>query len=123
MTPPIISIAGKSNSGKTTFAVKLISELTRRGYRIGSVKHTHHDIDMDRKGKDSWRHKQAGAEATLLITDQQIAMIKDREEVLDWIARLPNSYRGMAERLHGLILDSVPELSPRLWYGMPGYAK
>jgi molybdopterin-guanine dinucleotide biosynthesis adapter protein len=77
MIPPIISIAGKSNAGKTTFAVKLITELTQRGYRIGSVKHTHHDIDLDQKGKDSWRHKQAGAKTTLLVTDQHIAMVKD----------------------------------------------
>lgn len=77
MIPPIISIAGKSNAGKTTFVVKLITELTRKGYRIGSVKHTHHDIDLDRKGKDSWRHKQAGAKTTLVVTDQQIAMVKD----------------------------------------------
>lgn len=99
MTPPIISIAGKSNSGKTTFAVKLISELTRRGYRIGSVKHTHHDIDMDRKGKDSWRHKQAGAEATLLITDQQIAMIKDdqRTDIEKMYAYLPDMDLILAE--------------------------
>lgn len=75
--PTIVSIAGQSNSGKTTFLVRLIAELTRRGYRIGSVKHTHHDIDLDQNGKDSWRHKQAGARATLLVTDQQIAMVKD----------------------------------------------
>lgn len=77
MMPTIISIAGQSNAGKTTFLVRLIAELTRRGYRIGSVKHTHHDIDLDQNGKDSWRHKQAGARATLLVTDQQIAMVKD----------------------------------------------
>ncbi len=77
MIPPIVSIAGKSNAGKTTFAVKLITELTQRGYRVGSVKHTHHDIDLDRRGKDSWRHKQAGAKTTLLVTDQQVAMVKD----------------------------------------------
>ena len=77
MIPPIVSIAGKSNTGKTTFAVKLITELSRRGYRIGSAKHTHHDIDLDRRGKDSWRHKQAGANTTLVVTDRQIAMVKD----------------------------------------------
>ncbi len=77
MIPPIISIAGKSNAGKTTFVVKLITELTQRGYRVGSVKHTHHHIDLDQKGKDSWRHKQAGAKTTLLVTNQHIAMVKD----------------------------------------------
>ena len=99
MKPPIISIAGKSNAGKTTFAVKLIAELTRRGCRVGSVKHTHHDIDLDRKGKDSWRHKQAGAEATLVITDQQIALVKDdqRPDMEKMHAYLPDMDLILAE--------------------------
>ena len=77
MRPSIVSIAGKSNAGKTTFVEKLIFELTRRGYRIGSVKHTHDGFELDNKGKDSWRHKKAGAAATLVVTDQRIAMVKD----------------------------------------------
>jgi molybdopterin-guanine dinucleotide biosynthesis adapter protein len=77
MPPSIISIAGKSNAGKTTFVEKLIFELTRRGYRIGSVKHTHDGFELDNKGKDSWRHKNAGAAATLVVTDQRIAMVRD----------------------------------------------
>lgn len=99
MTPPIISISGKSNAGKTTFLVKLIAELTQKGYRIGSAKHTHHDIDLDRKGKDSWRHKQAGAQATLVITDQQIAMVKDdnRTDIEKMHAYLQNMDLILAE--------------------------
>lgn len=99
MIPPIITIAGKSNAGKTTFIVKLIAELSRRGYRIGSVKHTHHDIDLDQKGKDTWRHKQAGARATLLVTDQQIAMVKDdtRPDIEKIYAYLPDVDLVLAE--------------------------
>jgi len=77
MKPQIISIAGKSNSGKTTLLEKLISELNRRGYKIGSVKHAHDGFDFDKKGKDSWRHKKAGARSTLVITDTRIALVKD----------------------------------------------
>ncbi|MEE4364967.1 MAG: molybdopterin-guanine dinucleotide biosynthesis protein B [Desulfotignum sp.] len=77
MAPSIISIAGKSNSGKTTFLEKLITELTGKGYRIGSVKHTHDGFALDNKGKDSWRHKNAGAAATLVATDTKIALVKD----------------------------------------------
>jgi len=77
MAPSIISIAGKSNSGKTTFLEKLIAELTEKGYRIGSVKHTHDGFDLDKQGKDSWRHKNAGASATLVVTDNKIALVKD----------------------------------------------
>jgi len=77
MRPQIISIAGKSNSGKTTLLEKLIFELNSRGHKIGSVKHTHDGFDFDKKGKDSWRHKKAGAAATLVITDTKIALVKD----------------------------------------------
>jgi molybdopterin-guanine dinucleotide biosynthesis protein B len=77
MTTQIISIAGKSNSGKTTLLEKLIFELNSRGYKIGSVKHTHNGFDFDKKGKDSWRHKKAGARATLVITDTKFALVKE----------------------------------------------
>jgi molybdopterin-guanine dinucleotide biosynthesis adapter protein len=64
--PPILSIVGRSNSGKTTLIEKLIPELRRRGYRIGTIKHTHHAVEIDRSGKDSARHRAAGAEAVML---------------------------------------------------------
>jgi molybdopterin-guanine dinucleotide biosynthesis protein B len=73
----IITIVGKSDSGKTTLLEKLIAELTRRGYRIGTVKHAHHGFEIDTEGKDSWRHKRAGAHAVLVITDDKIAMLKN----------------------------------------------
>lgn len=75
--PPVISIVGKSESGKTTLIEKLIPELKSRGYRIGIVKHAHHGFDMDRKGKDSYRHRQAGADTVMIASPGQIAMIKD----------------------------------------------
>lgn len=75
--PPVLSIVGKSESGKTTLIEKLIPELKRRGYRVGIVKHAHHGFDIDRKGKDSYRHKKAGADAVMVASPGQIAMIKD----------------------------------------------
>lgn len=75
--PPVLSIVGKSESGKTTLIEKLIPELKRRGYRIGIVKHAHHGFDIDRKGKDSYRHRKAGADAVMIASSGQIAMIKD----------------------------------------------
>ncbi|MFH2093893.1 MAG: molybdopterin-guanine dinucleotide biosynthesis protein B [Pseudomonadota bacterium] len=77
MVPRIVAIVGKSNSGKTTLLERLVACLTRKGYRIGTVKHTHCGFDMDRKGKDSWRHRQAGASATLAVTDDQVVVFKD----------------------------------------------
>ena len=77
MKPKIITIVGKSNAGKTTLLEKLITHLTQKGYKIGSVKHAHSGFEMDKEGKDSWRHKKAGAASTLVISEDKIAMVKD----------------------------------------------
>lgn len=82
--PPIISIVGKSESGKTTLMEKLIPELKRRGYRIGVIKHAFHEFAFDKPGKDSWRHKAAGAETVLVAAPGSIIMVKDGQgETLD----------------------------------------
>lgn len=75
--PPIISVVGTSGSGKTTFLEKLIPEFTRRGLKVGTVKHHPHKIELDRQGKDSWRHKQAGASIALLSSPSHIGMVMD----------------------------------------------
>jgi molybdopterin-guanine dinucleotide biosynthesis protein B len=75
--PPVISIVGKSESGKTTLIEKLIPALKRRGYRVGIVKHAHHGFEIDHQGKDSYRHKQAGASSVMIVSSGRIAMIKD----------------------------------------------
>lgn len=74
--PPVISIVGKSNSGKTTLVEKLIPELKQRGYRIGTIKHAYHDFDLDREKKDSWRHQEAGADTVIVSSRTRIAMVK-----------------------------------------------
>lgn len=79
---PIISIVGKSDSGKTTFLEKLIPELVRRGYRVATVKHDVHGFEVDREGKDSWRHKQAGAHTTVISSPKKVALIRDVEKDL-----------------------------------------
>ncbi|MCX5874582.1 MAG: molybdopterin-guanine dinucleotide biosynthesis protein B [Deltaproteobacteria bacterium] len=76
---PMISIVGKSDTGKTTLLEKLIRELARRGYRIGSIKHDAHSFDIDHEGKDSWRHKKAGAVITLISSPSKIAMVLDSD--------------------------------------------
>jgi len=79
---PIISIVGKSDSGKTTLIEKLVPELTRRGYRIATVKHDLHGFEVDREGKDSWRHKQAGAHTVVIASPNKVALIRDVERDL-----------------------------------------
>jgi molybdopterin-guanine dinucleotide biosynthesis protein B len=71
-----ISIIGKSESGKTTLIEKLIPEMKKRGFRVGSVKHTAHGFSMDREGKDSYRHRQAGSDAVAVASPNQIVLIK-----------------------------------------------
>ena len=76
-TPPIVTIVGNSGSGKTTLLEKLIAELKRLGFKIGTIKHDVHGFEMDKPGKDSWRHKQAGAVTTIITSPRQIGMVKD----------------------------------------------
>jgi len=77
--PPVVSIVGYSGSGKTTLIEKLISALKQRGLRVGTIKHDVHGFEMDRPGKDSWRHKQAGASATIITSPRQIGMVMDAD--------------------------------------------
>ncbi len=76
---PIVSIVGKSDSGKTFLIERLVSGLTSKGYRIATIKHDVHGFEMDREGKDSWRHKKAGASAVVISSPKKIAMIRDVE--------------------------------------------
>lgn len=86
--PPVISIVGRSESGKTTLIEKLIPELTGRGYRIGTIKHTHHPVVMDQSGKDSARHRAAGADIVMLASAASVAMVKNAaHESLDSLVR------------------------------------
>jgi len=74
--PPVVSIVGISGSGKTTFLEKLIVELTSRGHRVATIKHTHHDQELAPPHKDTWRHIQAGSQANILYAPNGITMIK-----------------------------------------------
>ena len=57
----VIGFAGWSGAGKTTLIVKLIPELNRRGFSVSTIKHAHHNFDLDQPGKDSYEHRAAGA--------------------------------------------------------------
>lgn len=77
---PIISIVGRSNAGKTTLIEKLIPELIRRGYRVATIKHDVHGFAVDHEGKDSWRHKKAGAHTAVISSPWKVAVIEDVEK-------------------------------------------
>ena len=88
---PVVSIVGKSNSGKTTLIEKMISELVRRGYRVATIKHNRHGFEIDHEGKDSWRHKQAGARTTVMASPLRVAVVEDVDRDLD-IGELVDRY-------------------------------
>jgi molybdopterin-guanine dinucleotide biosynthesis protein MobB len=70
--PPVIAFVGRHDSGKTTLVVRVIRSLVASGLRVGSIKHTPHPVEMDRPGKDSRRHAEAGAIRSLLVTSDTI---------------------------------------------------
>ena len=76
-TIPIVSVVGRSGSGKTTFVEKLIRELKARGYRLAVIKHHHHpDFAFDVPGKDSYRFAQAGADHVLVAGPTKVAHVR-----------------------------------------------
>ncbi len=74
---PIVAFVGYSGIGKTTLLEKLLPELVRRGYRLATVKHDIYGFTMDHEGKDTWRHRKAGAACTIISSPSQLAMIRD----------------------------------------------
>lgn len=81
--PPTICLVGTSNSGKTTLLTRLIGIFKQWGFRIGTIKHHPHPFDIDHEGKDSRRHQQAGADATVITGPRQTALIKKTSRQMD----------------------------------------
>ena len=73
----IFGLAGWSGSGKTTLLAALIPELVRRGVTVSTVKHAHHAFDIDQPGKDSWRHRQAGATEVMVASARRFALMHE----------------------------------------------
>ncbi|MDO9557296.1 MAG: molybdopterin-guanine dinucleotide biosynthesis protein B [Coriobacteriia bacterium] len=84
---PVVSIVGKSDSGKTTVVEQLVRRLVDRGHRVATCKHHVHEVDIDVPGKDSWRHARAGAQVTMISAPTQFAVVSkvDRERTLEEI--------------------------------------
>ena len=80
MKPAVLAIVGHSGSGKTTLIEKLLPLLNQAGWRVATIKHTHHEVMLDAAGKDSWRHKQAGAAASMLLTPAGMQLVTDAIE-------------------------------------------
>jgi molybdopterin-guanine dinucleotide biosynthesis protein B len=87
---PVVSVVGKSGVGKTTALERIIREIKRRGYKVGTIKHDTHGFEVDKPGKDSWRHAQAGSDSVVISGPRKMALVRqlDGEMPLDDIIAL-----------------------------------
>lgn len=73
----LYGVAGWKNAGKTGLMERLVAEITRRGFTVSTVKHAHHSFDVDHPGKDSFRHREAGAAEVLLASRNRVALMQE----------------------------------------------
>ena len=88
----VIGLCGWSGSGKTTLAEQLIMRLRHAGQRVSVVKHAHHAFDIDQPGKDSWRHREAGAFEVVIASNRRLAKLREYEVVAE-----PTAHQLIAE--------------------------
>ena len=97
--PPVIGIAGWKKSGKTTLTTRLVAEFTARGLKVATVKHAHHDFQIDERETDSARHRRAGAAQVAIVSAKRWAIINE-------LGAAPEPTQGSiqfrADRPHGL---------------------
>jgi len=73
----IYGVIGWKNAGKTSLMERLVAEISARGLRVSTVKHVHHDVDLDQPGKDTFRHRTAGAEEVVLASANRMALLRE----------------------------------------------
>lgn len=111
----IVFIVGTKNSGKTTAAEYIVGELARLGYKVGTVKHIHHEFTIDTEGKDTYRMRKAGASMVVSISPSEVAVMRRPEDE-------DNEFKKVAQQmssegfdfLGGGVQDAVGWHPPRL---------
>ena len=114
-SPPLVCIVGYSGSGKTTLMVRLIEALARRGYRVGTIKHDSQGGRVDHPGKDSFRHKAAGAATAIISSPHQVAMVSDVEHERgpeDLLTLMPHMDIVLAEGYKRALLPKIEVYRP-----------
>jgi molybdopterin-guanine dinucleotide biosynthesis protein B len=112
----IVGFAAYSGVGKTTLIERLIPTLKARGLRVSVVKHAHHGFDIDHPGKDSWRHRQAGAFEVVVASGQRLAVVREFEQPQELsVAMLVAELRRDVDwvLVEGFKHDDVPRIELR----------
>lgn len=109
--PPVVTLVARSGTGKTTLLVKLIEELTRRGWTVGALKHDAHRFEIDHEGKDSWKMARAGAALTAISSPDKTALIR-RHELEPDLEQLIEPFIGQVDILltEGFKRSSLPKI-------------
>lgn len=100
----VVGFSGYSGAGKTTLVEQVVARLRLAGQRVSVIKHAHHSFDIDHPGKDSWRHREAGAHEVLIASNQRLALIREYEQ-----PREPGVH------------ELIQELSPCDWVLVEGF--
>ena len=108
----VFGVAGFSGAGKTTLLEKLIARFVGQGFKVAVIKQTHHDFDLDQPGKDSWRHRAAGASEVLLASERRWALMHELRmaavpTLMDHVARLSPCDLVLVE---GYKREAIPKL-------------
>ncbi|MFM2748191.1 molybdopterin-guanine dinucleotide biosynthesis protein B [Klebsiella variicola] len=111
---PLLAIAAWSGTGKTTLLKRLIPELCAQGLRPGLIKHTHHDMDVDKPGKDSYELRKAGAAQTIVASEQRWALMTETPEKseldLSWLASRMDASKMDLVLVEGFKHEAVPKI-------------
>jgi molybdopterin-guanine dinucleotide biosynthesis adapter protein len=114
----VFGVTGWKNSGKTTLVERLVAEFVGRGWRVSTVKHAHHDVDIDQPGTDSARHRAAGASEVALVGGLRYAIMREQPEpaLAQVLARLSPADLVLIE---GYKRETHPKIEVRAGTGVP----
>jgi molybdopterin-guanine dinucleotide biosynthesis adapter protein len=115
MTPPLFGIAGWKNSGKTTLMVRLIGELTRRGYAVSVIKHAHAKFEIDHEGRDSFKMREAGAGQVALSSPRRFALMRELADAPEMSFKEVLAYAGPCDLVlvEGFKREAFPKIEIR----------
>ena len=111
----VLGIAGWKNSGKTTIATSLVGELTSMGFQVSTIKHAHHNFEIDKPGSDSYRHRNAGASEALIVSSKRWALIHENtnDQKPDLMAMIKKLEKTDLVLVEGFKSFPIPKLEVR----------